>query len=174
MPLLDYFEITPEEKQRLDTVPFHATPDAWQQFAAAVHEQACQAYADGHISPERALEVVWGCALGCRAEHRFRLLALTARRMMLTRTRPRRRMVANPKWVKVSAARLVQMLHEAHPDEPLAPNEHNEWTTWILEQAIEWLTALKLCKGVRPRVLYRWFLEHRDTHPLSSRRAYTA
>jgi hypothetical protein len=70
------------------------------------------------------------------------------------------------------------MLHEAHPDEAVAPNEANGWTTPILETAIAWLATLQLCGSDTPaRTVYNWYLEGKkhgalsDTPPFST---YTA
>lgn len=61
-------------------------------------------------------------------------------------------------WVRYSAATLVQMLHEARLNEPLAPNEMNGYSTLILDDAIQQLVTLGLCEPIDPRTLYTWYL----------------
>ncbi len=108
---------------------------------------------------------VRSCSLGCSVNERITLVALTVERGLAVTPRTlRRKRPPFPTWIRRSAATLVQMLSEDHPEEPLAPNEMNGWTTPILETAIEWLKTLGLCDGahpIRPRTLYGWWLENR-------------
>lgn len=83
MTLAEMFEITAEERARLDAAPFRGTDEnGWMAFALAVQQQVLTAYAEGEIPLERALEVMLSCSLGCRATSRAVLLALTARRAL--------------------------------------------------------------------------------------------
>ena len=53
-------------------------------------------------------------------------------------------------------------------DEPFAPNEDNDWTTPILQEASEWLVALGLCERINARTLYGWYLDAKKAGALSS------
>jgi hypothetical protein len=84
------------------------------------------------------------------------------RRVLENRPTEQKKRQQNPKWVRYSAAVLVQVLHEGRPEEPLAPNAMNDWTTHILEDAIEWLVTLGLCERITARTLYAWNREGRE------------
>lgn len=159
MPLADAFALTPAERARLEAAPFRGTDDiGWMAFALAVQKQILKAYTEGEIDEKRALAVTLSCSIGCEPGTRAVLMATTS--LHLARTTPRARTVrrqANPQWVRNSAATLVQMLHEARPAEPLAPNEANEYSTPITEEAIHWLVTLGLCDRIDTRTLYRWY-----------------
>lgn len=166
MTLADEFELTPEERARLDAAPFRSTnEEGWKSFASQVHLQVVAAYSDGAITLEAALRAVTMCSLGCSANNRATLLLLTARRALQNPPLKRRKQVQNPEWVRRSAATLVEMLHEDMPGVPWTPNDLNDWTTPVLERAIEWLVALGLTKSIKPRTLYDWCLEARATTP---------
>jgi hypothetical protein len=158
------FEITPEERARLDVPPFRDTPeDVQRALAGAVHEQLVKAYADGEITLERALEVIWSCVIGCRLTDRITLLALTARRALENPPAERKgHRQLNPTWVRYSAARLVQVFRDRRPGERFAPNDLNNYSTPILRDAIEWLVTLRLCEPITARTLYDWYREAQD------------
>jgi hypothetical protein len=157
------FAITPEERTRLDAAPFRGTDeDGWRVFSSAVHDQVLAGYAAGEMDFRRMMEVMRSCSLGCRLTDRITLMALTAERALPIKPAHRRR-PQNPVWVMNSAAALVSMLHEDRPDEPLAPNEMNGWTTRILEEAIRWLVTLGLCNPIDSRTLYKWCLAQKKT-----------
>lgn len=154
------FELTPEELKRLESGPLgDVDEERWHIFAAAIHEQVCKAHASGDITLKRALEVMWSCALGCRVTDRITLMALTSVRTIRNpppaRTGKRQK---NPEWVRNSAASLVRVLKENRPSEAVTPNEHNRWTTPILEDTIAQLVTLGLCERVSARTLYRWYV----------------
>ena len=72
------FEITPEERVRLEAAPFRGTDEhGWLTFAQEIQKQVLKAYADDEIALERALEAVLLCSLGCRPVTRAVLLAGT-------------------------------------------------------------------------------------------------
>lgn len=154
------FSITPDERARLDAAPFRGTDEAgWRAFAGAVHEQVLAAYRDGEVTLERALKAMRSCSLACRLGDRITLMALTADRACgITPLARGTRRPPVPTWVRNSAASLVQMLHDARPDEPVAPTHDNNWTTPILADAIEWLIALGLCERIDARTVYQWYL----------------
>jgi hypothetical protein len=88
------------------------------------------------------------------------LLALTAKRAIeQPPTKRKGKRDPNPKWVRYSAAALVQMLIEQRPDEPFAPNAANNYTTGIMSDAIQWLVGLGLCGWIGQRTLYDWYRE---------------
>ena len=155
------FELTPEELKRLESGPLgDVDEDRWRNFAAAIHEQVCKAYASGDITLERALDVMWSCSLGCRPNDRITLMALTGRRARLEpATKRKGRRSANPQWVRESAAALVRVFTELRPDEAFAPSENNGWTTPILEAVIDQLVTLGLCDRISTRTVYRWYLD---------------
>ena len=163
------FELTSEERARLDVAPFRGTDkDAWRTFAGLVHDQVIAGYAAGEMDFRRMMTVVRSCSLGCRLSDRIMLMALTAERALAIEPKHRKRL-KNPIWVRNSAAALVSMLCEDRPDEPVTPNEITGWTTPILEEAIRWLVALGLCAPIEPRTLYKWYLAHKRTannHPI--------
>ncbi len=154
MKLAEAFEITQAERARLETAPFLGTDDnGWMAFAQGVQQQVLRAYAADEITLERTLKAVMSCSLGCRPATRVVLLAGTALSALQNppRTGRKGKRQPNPEWVRNSAATLVQMLHQNRPDEPLAPNEMNGYTTPILEDAILWLVTLGLCERSRGR-----------------------
>jgi hypothetical protein len=80
MTLAEAFEITPEERARLEAAPFRGTDEhGWLTFAQEIQKQVLKAYANDEIALERALEAVLSCSLGCRPATRAVLLAGTAR-----------------------------------------------------------------------------------------------
>ena len=165
MTIAEMFEITAEQRAQLDVGPFRGADEkAWNAFAAGVHEQVLKAYAEGEIALEGALRAVLSCSLGCSAMARATLLAVTARRAIDNPpTEWKGKRPPNPAWVRYSAATLVEMLHEARPEEPLAPNEMNGYSTRILDDAIKQLVALGLCEPIDQRTLYTWYLAYKKT-----------
>lgn len=174
---IEAFALTPEEQQRLKDAPFQPGPLGWTMFAAAVHDQLLESYAEGEIDFRDLLSVMRSCSLACSMNERMGFLALTAERGLAIQPKPRKRKrPPYPRWLRSSAATLVQMLHEGHPGEMAAPNTLNDWTTPILETAIAWLVTLGLAdrdKPIRPRTLYSWYLEHKkataDTPPFPTK-----
>jgi hypothetical protein len=167
MTLAAAFEITPEERARLEAAPFRGTDEhGWCAFALGIQAQVLNAYAEGEIKLERALEAVLSCSLGCHPATRAVLLAGTALRAIQNPPRAPKKHYPNPTWVKYSAAHVVQMLHEDRPKEPLAPTQHNSHTTPILDDALCWLETLGLCKGITARTLYDWYVEARKAGAL--------
>jgi hypothetical protein len=168
MTLAEEFALTAEEQLRLDEAPFRGTDaSGWRRFAGYIQEQLLAAYAAGEVDLRQALNVMRSCSLGCSLNDRIIMMAHMVERALhispktLNRKRP-----PHPTWLRHSAAALVSMLHEEHPDQPVAPNEANDWTTPILEIAIAWLVTLRLCDSrqpIRPRTLYDWCLEHKRT-----------
>ena len=165
MTLEELFAHTNDERNRLANAPFARDENAWLAFARHILDQVLAAYAAGEISLERCLRVMRSCSLGCKISDRIKLLAVTSELALreTPRRTPGKRRDKNPVWVRNSAATLVEMLHEDRPHEPIAPHEHNGWTTPILEDAIRWLVALKLCEPVDTRTIYRWYLDGRAT-----------
>jgi hypothetical protein len=158
--LSSYFGATPEELARIAAAPALAADAAgWKEFGSAIHRQVIEAYQDGEVSLERALQAVRSCSVGCTWQERLALMALTAQQALEHPPRAPQKKVQNPLWVRRSAAQLVQMYRHVRPSEPFAPNEMNGWTTPILEDAIVWLRALDLCDNVTPRVLYVWYCD---------------
>ena len=160
MTLVELFELSPEERARLDARPFRGTDEAgWVRFSELVQAQVLQAYAEGEITLERALEAVWSCSLGCTASQRATLLAVTARGALQSTPKSwKGKRPQPPTWIRVSAYRLLEMLHEDRPGEPFIPNEDNHWTTKIFEDAIRWLVTLGLSRPMSQRTLYAWYL----------------
>jgi hypothetical protein len=157
------FALTPEDRARLDAAPksFARTDaDGWRSFAGHVHDQVLAGYAAGEMDLRRALEVMRSCSLGCRLNDRIALMALLVEHALQITPADRKR-PPNPEWVQKSAATLVSMLREDQPDEPVAPTEHNAYTTPILQEAISWLVALGICDRIDTRTLYKWYREHR-------------
>ena len=178
MTLNEAFPITPEERARLDAAPFLGTDeDGWSAFAGMIHEQVLIGYAAGEMELRRVFEVMRSCSLHCRLNDRITWLALTVERALPITPKKRKRL-QNPEWLKKSAASLVSMLREDRPGEPWAPNEGNEWTTAILNDAIAWLVTLGLCEPkIDPRTLYRWCRAHKawemSTHSISTSTAFS-
>ena len=163
--IVEAFEITPNERARLDAARFRGTDkDGWLAFARLVHDQVLASFAAGVMDFRRMMEVMRSCSLCCRISDREKLMALTAERALLIEP-AHRKSSPNPTWVMNSAAALVAMLHEDKPDQPVAPNELNGWTTPILEEAIAWLVTLGLCEPINPRTLYKWYLAQKKTAP---------
>lgn len=163
LEIVEAFEITPNERARLDAAPFRGTDKgSWQVFARSVHDQVLASYAAGEMDFRRMVEVMRSCSLGCRNSDRMKLMALTVERALPIEP-AHRKCPPNPAWVMNSAAALVSMLHEDRPDEPVAPNDLNGWTTPILEEAIAWLVTLGLCEPIDPRTLYKWYLAQKKT-----------
>jgi hypothetical protein len=163
MTLEDEFAVTPEDRARLDAAPksFGRTDAAgWRLFASQIHDQVLTGYTAGETTLRRGLEVMRSCSLGCPLKERIVLMALFVEHALQVTPKNRKRR-QNPEWVQKSAATLVQMLSEVHPDEPLAPTEHNGYTTPLLEEAISWLVTLGICHAITGRTLYKWYLEHR-------------
>jgi hypothetical protein len=156
--LSSYFAATPEELTRIASAPYLAADAAgWREFASAVYRQVIEAYQQGEISLERALQAVLSCSVRCTWQERATLIALTALQALKHPPQTSQKKVQNPLWVRRSAAQLVQMYRQLRPSEAFAPNEMNGWTTPILEDAIVWLRALGLCDDVTARVLYAWY-----------------
>lgn len=154
----DIFAPTKDEAERITGAPFLGTDEAgWAEFARLVHFQLVQAYIEGDVSLERALRCMMSCSVGCASTIRAALMALTARKMLLhTPLAPYDARRKNAKWVRVSAANLVEMLRADRPGEAYAPHEHNGWTTPILEEAGAWLVVLGITEGVDARTIFRW------------------
>jgi hypothetical protein len=156
--LSSYFAATPAELARIASAPTLAAGAAgWREFASAIQRQAMEAYQQGELTLERALQAVRSCSVGCTWQERAALMALTALKALEHPPQVSQKKVQNPLWVRRSAAQLVQMYRQVRPSEAFAPNEMNGWTTPILEDAIVWLRALDLCDDVTPRVLYVWY-----------------
>ncbi len=152
------FELTDDERRRLETLPFNPGNDGWKSFASLVHQQLLAAYESGEIDFRQMLSTMRGCAIGCDLATRISLIALTVERGL--RIKPRdlnRKKPPYPTWLRNSAGSLVQMLREEFPEKPVAPNETNNWTTDILETAKAWLVALSLCPPeITCRTIYEW------------------
>ena len=166
-----YFAATPEESARVAAAPSLGADANWQQFASAVHQQVIEAYQQGEISLERALQAVRSCSVRCTWQDRLTLMALTAVQALEHPPTRKKKQVRNPLWIRRSAAQLVQLSRQARPSEAFAPNAMNDWTTPILEAAIVWLRALDLCHDLTPRVLYKWYSDAKRAGVLQIGRA---
>ena len=166
--LSSYFEATPEERACLAAVPaLQMDAAAWRAFAGGLHVEVVRSYHAGEITLERALQVVRSCSIGCTWEERARLIAITAVTCLDHRPQEPKNKVAHPLWVRRAGAMLVQWLRERRPDEPLAPTEHNNHTTPLLEDTIAVLRALELCDPVEPRTIMHWYREAKQAGVLT-------
>lgn len=164
LTLDEAFPITPEERAGFDAAPFRGVDeDRWRAFASFVHEEVLAGYASGETDFRRMMKVMRSCSLPCRHKDRIMLLALTADRALRIEP-PHRKRPPNPTWVKHSAAALVSMLREARPDEPLAPNSENGYSTRILKDALQQLVTFGLC-AIDQRTLHRWYNAWKKTAP---------
>ena len=163
MTIPEVFQLTTEEHARLEASPFRDTPpEVCRVYASAVHELMVDAYREGDITLQRALDIVWNCSLGCARGDAIVLQALTARRAHLQPPPPGTKVDSRRKSTAIqrSAVHLLKMLCDARPDEPFVPNQGNNNTTRILEDAIVWLTTLRLIvEPITPWTLYNdWYL----------------
>ena len=158
------FAVRPDEQDR--AAPFHGGESDWFEFAYRTHLDMVSAYANGEIPLERALTAVEYCSSRCRQAERVMLYALTMRRM-LEHPPPERtgKYEPNPRCLRFSAAALVHMLREDHPDADRSLGDWNKWTAPIFKKAAQDLERLGLCH-VTPRTLYDWCLEARKARVL--------
>ena len=169
MTFEEAFQLTPEERLRLEKAPWRGTDEGgWLAFAGAIQQQALKAYAEGEVTLERVLEVTLSCSLGCRPIDRAKLLAWSGKQALDSPPQRKAKHQPNPIWVRHSAATLLQMLIQDHQGEAFAPNDTNDWTTPILQEAIDWLVTLRLCERISPRTLYDWYQEAKKAGVLES------
>jgi len=165
-----YFDLSKEERVRLEAAPFNAPPEALNEFAGKVADQLLNAYGDGEIDFRRMIAVTRSCSLGCIFKHQVMLLAYVAvEGLRITPKTLNRKRPPHPKWVQRSAGHLIEMLRQAS-DEPVAPSVYSS-SSKILENATAWLIAAGLYEGAEPvgsRQLYDWYLEtmQADGHDL--------
>ena len=163
MSLEEHFALTAEEQTRLEAASFRNTDaDGWRNFAGQAQAGLLGSYAGGEIDLRRALELMRACSLGCATKDRIVLIAnMVEQALRITPADLKSRRPPHPTWLKASAAALVELLHDTFPDQPIAPNDGNDWTTPVLETAIAWLAALGLTTApIRPRTLYEWYRQY--------------
>lgn len=73
------FELTDEERERLQNLPFSPGENGWVLFASMVHDQLLAADASGQIDFRQMLSTMRGCAIGCDQATRMSLLAFDRR-----------------------------------------------------------------------------------------------
>ncbi len=139
--------------------PFPNTSDTWEFFASKICEQILAAYPEGEMTLERALTLMRACSIGCPTNTRINLMGFTTQRLLSIRPAEwKGKHPTTPVWVRNSAVSLIEMLREQRPGEAFAPNALNDWTTRVLEDAIDWLVAVGLCEErISARTLYEWW-----------------